>query len=79
VVNFAIPAHGLAIVTFDGRVVHSMSTQSLQLMLPDVAPGESEVQPIDRLDLAIGAHLCRPWVAVLCCAKPHPSPLHLPL
>ena len=44
--GFAIPADGLAVVTLNGKVVHSMATQALQLTLPDVPPGEGVPQRV---------------------------------
>jgi hypothetical protein len=56
VVGFAIPADGLAVVTLNGKVVHSMATQALQLTLPDVPPGERVLQrvPLGVLGVPLG-------------------------
>ncbi len=54
--GFAIPADGLAVVTLNGKVVHSMATQALQLTLPDVPPGEGAPQRVLRLPLGVLTH-----------------------
>ena len=51
--GFAIPADGLAVVTLNGKVVHSMATQALQLTLPDVPPGDGAPQRVP-MKVALG-------------------------